>query len=158
MATYEQAISALKAADKAGNTEDAKRLASIAAKLKPAETEKPSIGGFVEEQAETFKNDVTRVGENLTNLPTPKRAVNVSSEGLAEGIGGIFGLPVDAVTSVLNSTFNLGITDEPVVKGNPVGGSQHITESVREIFRKFGVEPTQAELGNFTENLLRARS
>ena len=43
MATYEQAIQALKAADKAGNIDDAKQLAKIARSLKPEEKDYKSL-------------------------------------------------------------------------------------------------------------------
>jgi hypothetical protein len=66
MATYEQAIKALRAADAAGNVEDAKRLAQIAAKLK---NEKPESFDF--SALETIKNVPGSAGRYVMDLITP---------------------------------------------------------------------------------------
>jgi hypothetical protein len=127
----------------------AKRLAELEKKAQD-----PSVQGFVKEQGETLVNDVSRVGENLLKGTTPKRALGVAAEGITEGIAAITGLPMDTLKRVLNVPFDLGMTDEPLVNFDPTLSSPVIADEIRGVFRKFGIEPTEAELGNLTENLL----
>ena len=106
----------------------------------------------------SLPTEINKVGENLLNIPDAKRAANVASEGVAESFGGLLGLPVDAVNSLLGLV-DQGLQaggDEPLgLRSNaPVMGSHRLTEGAREILRKFGLEPDDAQLGNLVENLL----
>jgi hypothetical protein len=75
MASYEEAIEALRRADAAGNAEDAKKLAKIAQRLK-AEAENPSVSGSA--------------GADLMR-------------SFGSGVADILGAPVDLTTAVLRA-------------------------------------------------------
>ena len=53
--------------------------------------------------------------------------VEQSMSGVNEGIGGMLGFPVDAVTGAINATGQLFGREEPLIQ-NPVGGSQWLNE------------------------------
>jgi len=83
MATYEQTIKALRAADQAGNTEDAKRLAQIARRLKPA---KKSLGSmpFVNRE---IAEGVGYLPDKLLQATAPgRRAVSDAARKLPESV------------------------------------------------------------------------
>ena len=89
-----------------------------------------------------------------------QRKVDVTAQGVAEGIGFLTGLPIDAISGALNLPryIESKLTDDPKIPfvdtSTVIGGGKSNTEAIRKIFRKFGINPSQAELGNFLENLL----
>lgn len=82
MATYEQAMAALRMADAAGNVEDAQKLAAIAAKLKP-ETAKETASA---ENPRSLKNLLGAATEPLLSLASGSLALPISGlAGIASG-------------------------------------------------------------------------